>query len=203
MDKEKLNEILEKHKKWLTAQPGGARADLCGADLCGADLCEADLRGADLRGADLCEADLCGADLRGADLRGASLYGADLCGADLRGAGLYGELIPTACPEEGSFIGYKKAGGHIVKLEITEDSARLSGTGRKCRCQRAKVLEIQNLDGSISALKSVPSDYTSSFIYEVGAVVEEPDFDHDRWNECSQGIHFFINRLEAVDYQRR
>lgn len=22
----------------------------------------------------------------------------------------------------------------------------------------------------------------------------------DRWNECSEGIHFFINRQEAVEY---
>ena len=26
------------------------------------------------------------------------------------------------------------------------------------------------------------------------------DFDDDRWNECSTGIHFFITRDEAVMY---
>lgn len=25
-------------------------------------------------------------------------------------------------------------------------------------------------------------------------------FDEDRWNECSHGIHFFINKQEAIDY---
>ena len=58
MDKDKLNEIIESHGKWLRDEEGGVRADLCGADLCVADL----------RGADLCGADLCGANLRGADL---------------------------------------------------------------------------------------------------------------------------------------
>uniref|UniRef100_UPI003FD8144F pentapeptide repeat-containing protein n=1 Tax=Alistipes putredinis TaxID=28117 RepID=UPI003FD8144F len=75
----------------------------------GADLCDADLRCADL-----CGANLYGADLRGADLRGANLYGADLRGANLRDAkGCY-----LSCPTEGSFIGWKKTSGHIVKLRI-------------------------------------------------------------------------------------
>ena len=63
MDKDKLNEIIESHGKWLRTEEGGVRADLCEADLRGANLCRADLRRADLRGADLCEADLRGADL--------------------------------------------------------------------------------------------------------------------------------------------
>ena len=92
-------------------------ADLRDADLCGADLCDADL----------CGANLCDADLRGADLRGANLYGADLRGANLRNAkGCY-----LSCPTEGSFIGWKKASGHIVKLRIPEDARRSSATGHK------------------------------------------------------------------------
>jgi uncharacterized protein YjbI with pentapeptide repeats len=86
-----INEILEAHKKWISGNEGGVRANLCGANLRGANLYGADLRdanlcGADLRDANLCGADLCGADLRGADLCGADLRGADLCDADLRGA---------------------------------------------------------------------------------------------------------------------
>lgn len=102
MDKERLQEILESHGKWLRGE-GGKRADLSmanlyGADLCGADLRKADLRGANLYGADLCRADLsmadlsmaplCGANLRETNLRWANLCGADLCGADLYRADL-------------------------------------------------------------------------------------------------------------------
>ena len=43
-----LQEILDKHKKWLNDEDGGERADLRGADLRGADLRRADLRRADL-----------------------------------------------------------------------------------------------------------------------------------------------------------
>ena len=53
MEKEILNQILEKHKKWLANEEGGERADLSRADLSRADLSRANLRDADLRGADL------------------------------------------------------------------------------------------------------------------------------------------------------
>lgn len=51
MTKEKLAEILAKHKLWLENSPEGEKADLSGANLCKANLCEADLCGADLSGA--------------------------------------------------------------------------------------------------------------------------------------------------------
>lgn len=128
--------------------------------------------------------------------QGADLYGANLRGANLRGAkGGY-----LACPSEGSFIGWKKASGHIVKLQIMEDSRRSSAGGEKCRCDKAFVIEIQTMDGSRADTQTVHSDHTDSFIYTVGATVEVHDYDGDRWNECASGIHFFIDRRAAVEY---
>ena len=182
-----LNEILRNHKHWLLEDMDGwekMRADLREANLCGADLYEANLH----------EADLCGADLRGADLRGANL-----CGANLRGA--YNiPFVPMTCPDAGTFVAWKKANGCIVKLEIPEDARRSSATGRKCRCDKAKVIEIQELDGSPSELTEVASGYDRNFVYRVGEIAEEPKYDENRWKECAPGIHFFINRQEAVDY---
>ena len=194
-------------------------ADLRGADLRRADLHEADLRvadlwGADLRGAELCEANLRGADLRGANLRGADLRGADLRGADLRRADLHeadlyeakidkkllDRLFPICCPEYGAFVGWKNAKGLIVKLQIPEDAKRSSAFGRKCRCSKAIVLGIENLDGSDSGLKEIASGFDANFIYRIGETVEVQNFDDDRKNECAPGIHFFITRQEAVDY---
>lgn len=187
-----LNEILRNHKHWLME-------DMDGWEKMRADLYEANLRGADLCGTKLCGANLCGADLYEANLRGADLYGANLCGADLRGADNI-PFVPMTCPDTGAFVAWKKANGYIVKLEISEDARRSSATGRKCRCDKAKVIEIQELDGSPSELTEVASGYDRNFVYRVGEIAEEPKYDEDRWNECAQGIHFFINRQEAVDY---
>ena len=108
--------------------------------------------------------------------------------------------IPYACPDFGMFIGFKKASGYIVVLEIPEDAKRLSATGRKCRCDKAKVLEIQNIDGTKANVTKVASDYDPNFVYGVGKTVSVDNFCEDRWEECSPGIHFFINRQEAVNY---
>ena len=213
-----IKEILDKHKKWLLGEDGSERADLCGADLRdanlrGADLCGADLRDANLRGADLCGADLCGADLRGADLRDANLRGADLCGANLRGADLrgaknidsitwsiYTAFYPLQCPEKGAYTAYKKAHGLIVELEIPADAMRSSATSRKCRASKARVISITDVDGNPGG-DSVASDYDSDFVYRVGETAEVPNFDTNRWNECAPGIHHFITRGEAVQYE--
>ena len=171
-------------------------ADLSDADLSDADLSDADLRCADLRCANLRDADLRDANLRDADLRDADLRGADLRGANLRDAkGCY-----LSCPTEGSFIGWKKASGHIVKLRIPEDARRSSATGHKCRCDKAYVMEIQNMDGTKATEDTVRSDHDQNFVYTVGATVEVPDFDDNRWSECAPGIHFFIDRRAAVEY---
>lgn len=194
-------------------------ADLRGADLLGANMIAADLKNADLRGAILCcailrsailiDADLQDANLQDATLRWAILCGANLKNADLRAADLLIAnlrdaknipFIPYACPDSGSFIGYKKAGNYIVMLEIPEDAKRLSATSRRCRCNKAKVLSIQNIDGSASGINEIASDHDSNFIYKVGEIVSVDNFDEDRWNDWSTGIHFFINRQEAIEY---
>ena len=171
-------------------------------DFYGANLRSANLRSADLRSANLRSADLSGANLRSANLSGANLRSANLRSADLLNV-RYDEctgFFALVCPEEGSFIGYKKANGHIVKLRITEDALRSSATSRKCRCSKAEVLSITTLDGEDDGLTSIPSNYDSDFIYRVGTTVEVEDFETDRWDECAAGIHFFITRQEAVQY---
>ena len=182
-------------------------ADLSWANLFRANLFRANLSGADLSGADLSEANLSGADLSWANLSGADLSRANLSGADLSEANYIEKaknlFYPIACPEIGAFVGWKKAkvktSGHecIVKLEITEDAVRSSAAGRKCRCSKATVLEIQDLEGNVLEQVAV-SDRDENFHYIPGTVVSVSDFDENRWNECSTGIHFYITREEAV-----
>lgn len=187
-----IKEILEKHNKWLSGEDGGERANLSGADLCGANLAYANLYGANLREANLSYADLCGANLSEANLCGANLKNINHDNLTL--------FYAISCPEEGSFIGFKKCGMYIVKLRITENAKRCSATSRKCRCSEAEVLSITNMDGTTADITFVSSDYDSDFIYKIGEIVHVDDFDENRWNECSKGIHFFITREEAVKY---
>ena len=202
MTREELSTILENHKHWINEDCEGW--ENMKANLCCAYLRDADLRGVDLRGVDLRGVNLCCANLRDADLRGVDLRDADLRGVDLRGANLCDAknlpFIPYVCPDTGSFIGYKKASNMIIKLEITEDAKRTSATSRKCRCNKAKVLGIYDYNHNLLEDKEVASDRDKDFIYRVGEVAEVKDFDEDRWNECSTGIHFFINFQEAVKY---
>ena len=216
---DELKNILDKHEKWLNGEVGGKRADLRYADLYGADLRGADLHGANLRGANLLGADLRGANLLNAILCGADLSGANMCSADLHGADLRGAnllkvslcganlcgaknlpFIPLSCPDSGSFTAWKKANGYIVKLLIPEDARRSSATGRRCRCDKAIVVAIETINGELSELKEIASDCDETFIYTVGETVIEPNFCEDRFVECAEGIHFFVNRQEAVDY---
>ena len=120
MNKEKLKEILDKHKKWLMLKDGGVCANLRGADLSGADLSEADLRRANLSGADLIEADLRRADLRRADLRGANLSGADLIEADLRRANLRGADLSEADLRRANLSGANLRGADPCEVRINE-----------------------------------------------------------------------------------
>ena len=99
----------------------------------------------------------------------------------------------SSCPEEGSFIGFKKANGCLVKLKILSDARRSSATGYKCRCDKAKVLKITDLKTG-EEVKEIASNFDISFIYKVGKIVEEPNYNENKWEECAEGIHFFLNK---------
>ena len=170
-------------------------ADLREADLHQAYLQEANLRGANLyeanlRWADLCEANLRGADLRGADLREADLCGANLQEADLGEADLGGAELPNykICPEQGSFIAYKKITSGVVKIEIPSDAKRTSSlVGRKCRAEFVRVIEYTfGYD-----------KYSGSIFYQPNAIVYPDKYNDDIRIECTHGIHFFMTKEEA------
>jgi hypothetical protein len=158
---------------------------------------------ADLHYADLSNADLSNAHLHYAHLSNADLSNADLSNAHLRYAhldeGTKMGFVPLACPSDGAFVGWKKVNGKLVKLLIPEDARRSSATTNKCRCDKAQVLAITDTDGNN------PIDRITNYEYEpcdyiVGETVTPDSFNENRWDECSHGIHFFINKQEAINY---
>ena len=145
--------------------------------------------------ADLYGANLEGADLRVANLEGANLRGADLEGADLYGADLYGAKLPhfQICPQEGSFIAYKKTTKGVVRLLITEDAKRTNSlVGRKCRASKVVVLGGDGVGGT--------GTHHQSLVYDVGAIISCEDYDDDIRVECTKGIHFFMTKEEAEEW---
>lgn len=196
-----LKEVLRLHELWLKGDGTGLKANLNYTDLSDLDLYGVNLKCADLFGADLSGIDLRYADLVGADLRSANLSGANLIGSKLNRIKYSSDtsFFALQCPEEGSFIGYKKCGKTIVTLKITKDAKRSSSTSRKCRCSKAVVLDIENIKTK-EKIEIAKSRYDSKFVYEVGKTVEVKDFNEDRWEECTTGIHFFITKDEAINY---
>ncbi len=203
------NKIKIEIKHWLTGsvlfefekENNTLRDTIVEANLRGADLRGANLRGANLYGANLREANLREANLYGADLRGANLRGADLYGADLRGAENSELAIAiTRILPEGAIIGWKKCrDNRIVKLLIPEDAKRSHAFGRKCRAEKAVVLEIYN---GKKKVKEAVSEYDENFMYKVGkTVVPTGKFNEDFTEECQTGIHFYITKIEAENHQ--
>ena len=211
INQEELNKILKEHELWLKGE-GGKRADLSNTDLSNINLSNANLKYANLSNANLKDADLKDSNLRFTNLRFTNLRCADLSNANLNSANLSSANLKDiktnmhtigynlACPEKGSFIGYKKASGCLIELLILEDAKRSSATTAKCRCDKAKVLEIENIETG-EKIKETRSNYDSDFIYKVGEIVSVDNFDNNRWNECTTGIHFFINRENAINYR--
>lgn len=216
LEGDNIEAILKEHGYDCLHDADLRYADLRGADLHGANLYDADLRYANLRDAYLSDADLSYADLGYADLGYADLSNADLRYADLSDADLRDanhvqlSIAKTSIlPEEGDIIGWKKAyvdgtmllKSVIVKLLIPADAQRSNATGRKCRASKARVLDLQDKQGnSLPPDTTAYSGHDTDFTYKKGETVHVEDFDTNRWKECAPGIHFFITRIEAVEY---
>ena len=113
--------------------------------------------------------------------------------------------LPLKCPEEGSFIGWKKCfeerhGSVIAKLLIPEDAARISGFTNKCRASKSKVLEFQDEAGMTLDINKARSSFDETTVYIKGKIIHADDFDTCPFNTCTHGIHFFMHRQEAIDY---
>ena len=178
--------------------------DLSFVNLACTVLSDVNLSNANLNCASFVNSQLNKVNFDGADLKRANFTYSVLTDVTFDNA----KGINDQCPKEGSFIGWKKCKfinrnyPYIVKLEIPADAKRCSATTNKCRCSHAKVLEIQNIDGTIANVDHVSSINRSydGVYYQIGEMVYPDWFDDNFWAECSHGIHFFMNREDAVNW---
>jgi hypothetical protein len=203
--------------------------DLTGIDLSNIDFSFSAFHrvrfdGANLEFSSVCNAlfDKCTAhntDFSHANLECAVLRYADMTYCNIEDANLYGAVLEHAkldgivsnegtrwfrlhCPEKGAFIGYKKCfnGNYcLVQLLIPADAKRTSATLPSCRCNKAKVLTIKSFDYK-EIYKEAWSLIDENFVYRVGEWAEVKDFDEDRWNDSTTGIHFWMTIEEARNY---
>ena len=171
-------------------------ADFGNASLVGAYLPRSNLTRADFQGANLCWAHLCSCVFCDTDLRDCNFMYSNLRGSE------YVPYIPLQCPSDGAFVGWKKVNNVLIKLEIPADAKRSSATTNKCRCDKAKVLGFYNSLGSkeLNITELVNDKYGKKCKYVKGEMVYPDSFDENRWNECSHGIHFFVNKQDAINY---
>ncbi len=145
--------------------------------------------------------------MRNNDLTGANIEGANLFGAVLEYAKLDGIIsnektkwFRLHCPKEGAFLGYKKCfNNRLVQLLIPADAKRTSATMNSCRCSKAKVLTIKSFDYK-EEYEEAWSLVDENFVYRKGQWVEVLDFNENRWQDSTTGIHFWMTREEALAY---
>ena len=134
------------------------------------------------------DADLWGADLRGADLQGAK-------GKTLKDL----KQLFWIIPEEGAFIAWKKCKNSLVKISIPKEAKRTSNLkDRKCRAEFVDVIQIIDLNTK-KRIKTTNGLY-NNIVYEVGKRTIADSFDPDFTVDCSHGIHFFITKQEAMEF---
>lgn len=130
-------------------------------------------------------------DLSEADLSWANLSEADL--SDTKNADLP-IAQTTIVPDVGAFDAWKKCKNNIIcHLRIPSEAKRSNASGRKCRAEYVEVVEVFGADVGLST-------HDGKTEYRKGETVRCDKWDDNRWQECSGGIHFFITRIEAENY---
>lgn len=227
---EELKELLKLRQKPERFCPGEIEirdADLSNWDLSYMDftLCifknvcfdEADMSHTTVENALFDHCSLRKVNFEQANLKSAAMRYNDLTGANIKGANLFAAVLEYAklddiiydeetkwfklhCPEEGAFLGYKKCfNNRLVQLLIPADAKRTSATMNSCRCSKAKVLTIKSFDYK-EEFDEAWSLVDENFVYRKGQWVEVSDFNEDRWQDSTTGIHFWLTREEALAY---
>ena len=164
-------------------------ANMSYADMRNTNMSYANMSYADIRSVDMRYANMRSVDMRNANMIGVDMIGANMKGADMRGVDRLKKGIKLSEP----IIGWKKCKNNVlVKLEIPRGAIVFSINNKKCRTDKAKVLEIIGADRAYSNYKF--------FSYYVGDIIEIFNFNCEYNVECAEGIHFFRTREEAENY---
>lgn len=113
---------------------------------------------------------------------------------------------------DGNFVGYKKAlyqtreNDHlttkqcIIGLLINSNNVVYCKGLGKMRTREALVCSIEDLETG-KQLAKANSWYDKDFLYIINGIVAVDDFNKNRQDVCSAGIHFFLTKAEAKNYK--
>jgi antitoxin component YwqK of YwqJK toxin-antitoxin module len=97
----------------------------------------------------------------------------------------------------------------LSTLEIPEDaltnlkrSSIANAETAKYRCNKAKVLKIEDDEGKTYETAETLCFNDKSLTYKVDEIIEEPTYYTDPEQVCARGIHFFLSRHVANRYER-
>lgn len=200
-----FNRIVMHHSKLRNAQVDGAVMVNCNVSHC--DFTGASLVGCDLSGSNFQNATLTNANLSGSLLNGTDFRNCDLSTTNLNFAYTPGMIIDKTTklpnfqiPQEVDLIGYKVlAGSLIATLKIPANAKRTGSLGsRKCRAEFVEVMSVTNRIN-----REVLGGGTSYFYqtqYRIGEIIKADRYDPDIRKQCTNGIHFFMNKNDAEEY---
>jgi len=108
-------------------------------------------------------------------------------------------------------LGYKAAKNGdtrvVITLEIPEDALTnlkrtsiVNSQKAKYRANKVKVLKIEDAEGNAYETAETGFFAEKKLSYKVGEVLEEPTYDSDIEQVCSRGLHFFLDRKVAEQY---
>ena len=189
----------------------------------------ADFRGCDLSSTEFCYCNLVNADFTGANLEGCEFIDCYFGDAPvLKGAENIRARKPKSCHYSEDLYLYNifnitmpldTVGQELIvykflmarnsdeefevaiaKLLVPAEAKRIVFKGSKCRCEKARVLDIYSIDKTRHFAYGFSCMYDRHFKYTVGEEVCADKFDEDAKLICAHGIHFFLTEEEAVEY---
>ena len=124
--------------------------------------------------------------------------GANLSRANLSRAKVNdGTKLPHFQIPDGGLRVWKKINGKLVTLLIPGEAKRTAClTGRKCRAEYAVVT---NIVGGGPVTSNGCGNGVAT-VYKEGETVRPDSYDDNPMVQCSHGIHFFLTRAEAEEW---
>lgn len=135
------------------------------------------------------------------------IYGCDFMNAEIFNNTLEIEKLDYQCPgianvaPDGAFIAYKLSRASVsgtallIKILIPDYAERVSCTDNSLKVSACEVISITDSTGN--NVDQATSFWNPKFVYTVGETVEAGNYDSNRWEKYTGGIHCWLSADSA------